>query len=214
MNYTATLDGWGANPATPDNILLGASSRIYSSVTGNGRSSLIAKGWTITDSAPDGGVCAASALPVVFSSISAVIKDSRLVVNWATLSETNNDHFDVEISNDGFDFISIGSLVSKAKDGNSETIIEYTFSKTIHNVSLLGSSAFVLGLAFLVVGRKNKILLMVFGVAGFVGINAGCNKQNYIKTNSSNNVYVRVAQIDKDGLKTYGRVIKARMDEE
>ncbi len=212
VNYTATLDGWGSNPVTPDNILLGASSRIYSSATGTGRSSLIAKGWTITDSAPDGGVCAA-ALPVIFNDFNAVIRNGKLVVTWTTLSEMNNDHFEVDMSKDGLNFVSLGSLVSKAKDGNSETIIEYAFSKTIYNTSFLGVPVLFLILALLVRNKRRKSPSVLLGVVGFVLMITGCTKGRYTLENEfDENVYVRIAQIDKDGLKTHSKIIKAKAE--
>jgi surface protein len=48
-NYTATLNGWAAQPGISSTISLGASSRKYCDQDGTGHADLIARGWTISD---------------------------------------------------------------------------------------------------------------------------------------------------------------------
>jgi len=60
-NYSTTLLGWNSNPATPDNLMLGANGRQYSTNAVAARTNLtVTKGWTITGDTPSGTVCSAS----------------------------------------------------------------------------------------------------------------------------------------------------------
>lgn len=58
LNYSATLIGWAANPATPNGRSLGASGRQYGTNAVAARNTLLAKGWTITGDVASGAVCA------------------------------------------------------------------------------------------------------------------------------------------------------------
>jgi gliding motility-associated-like protein len=63
-NYSATMIGWSANPATPDNLMLGANGRQYGTNAAAARTNLTAtKGWTIAGDTPTGAVCSGS--PVI-----------------------------------------------------------------------------------------------------------------------------------------------------
>lgn len=69
-------------------------------------------------SCPEGGP-----LPVQFLSINAQKKGSGVNITWATASETNNDHFEVERSNDGGNtWYKVGSMNSA---GNSNVTRNY-----------------------------------------------------------------------------------------
>ncbi|MCH5684325.1 hypothetical protein LWM68_08625 [Niabella sp. W65] len=64
-------------------------------------------------------------LPVTFDAISAVAKNKTLSVIWKTTSETNCKGYTVEASLDGNNWTSIGTLSSKATNGNSSTALSY-----------------------------------------------------------------------------------------
>ncbi len=64
-------------------------------------------------------------LPVIFSSVNAVIKNGQALVTWQTVSEINSDRFVVEKSDDGQSFQPIGSLKAA---GTSNDIINYNFT--------------------------------------------------------------------------------------
>ncbi|TKB98683.1 T9SS type A sorting domain-containing protein [Pedobacter cryophilus] len=64
-------------------------------------------------------------LPVSLTSFSAQKQSLSVQLKWTTASEANNSHFDVERSADGKVFNSIGR---KSGAGNSNTIIDYSFS--------------------------------------------------------------------------------------
>jgi len=61
-------------------------------------------------------------LPVTLLTFSASIQDnSKVLINWITVSETNNDYFIVESSNDGISFKKIGKIDAKGTISTSET---------------------------------------------------------------------------------------------
>ncbi|MCH5714881.1 hypothetical protein [Niabella hibiscisoli] len=60
------------------------------------------------------------------------------------MSETQNDHFQIEASADGREFHKIGeSISSKANGGNSDSTLGYSFSQNISN-SAVAATAFAL----------------------------------------------------------------------
>jgi hypothetical protein len=63
-----------------------------------------------------------SALPVVLTSFSAVLRDNATQLNWTTSSEINNDYFSVERSADGRLFEDIQHV---AGNGNSQVVRNY-----------------------------------------------------------------------------------------
>jgi hypothetical protein len=94
----------------------------------------------------DGGL-----LPVQLGNFTGLLKDEDVILNWNTLSELNNDHFDVQRSNDGSHFTSIGTVPGM---GTTNIPHQYTFTDNIkeitspsvyyrlNQVNLDGSSAF------------------------------------------------------------------------
>jgi hypothetical protein len=64
-------------------------------------------------------------LPVILSSFDArELKNNQVELDWATASESNSDHFEVEHSNDGQDWTAIGKADAA---GNSATTQQYSF---------------------------------------------------------------------------------------
>lgn len=49
-------------------------------------------------------------------------------LEWSTASEQNNEHFEIEVSDDASMWTVIGQMPSKAVDGNSSTTLNYTYS--------------------------------------------------------------------------------------
>jgi|GEM_PF-2972208 len=64
-------------------------------------------------------------LPVTFASFTGRQVGSDIVLEWTTLSERNNDYFEIERSIDGITYVTIG-FVNGA--GNSNERVDYTFS--------------------------------------------------------------------------------------
>jgi hypothetical protein len=67
-------------------------------------------------------------LPVTLKNIFVNLKDSKGLLNWTTSTEQNNKGFEVQKSvGNGQDFRTIGFVGTRAKDGNSNTEISYSF---------------------------------------------------------------------------------------
>lgn len=67
-------------------------------------------------------------LPVELIYQDAVWSGNDALVTWGTASELNNDRFEIYRSFDGSNFELIGDLSSKAIGGNSNEILEYSFT--------------------------------------------------------------------------------------
>lgn len=66
-------------------------------------------------------------LPVQLSSFKAVVQDNKIKLLWATGMELNNNHFEIERSTDGQNFIGIGFVAAK---GSGDRSSEYLFTDT------------------------------------------------------------------------------------
>jgi len=63
-------------------------------------------------------------LPVELGSFNAECTNETVLLEWTTLSEINNDYFEIQYSSDGTNFVSVGD-VSGA--GNSNSLNNYSF---------------------------------------------------------------------------------------
>ncbi|MCH5716617.1 choice-of-anchor Q domain-containing protein [Niabella hibiscisoli] len=148
-----------------------------------------------------------TALPVVFGALSAAVRNGQLLINWSTESEINNDHFAIEISADGKKFTTIAMVASRAIAGLSNTALTYQYSTDISQLmSVLGAATFTL-LLLLPAGMQRyktglAALLLIAGVIFW-----SCSKQDQSSGNS-NNLFLRVVQVDKDGKKTYSKILR------
>ncbi|MCB0481145.1 MAG: hypothetical protein KDC83_06910 [Flavobacteriales bacterium] len=67
-------------------------------------------------------------LVVEFLSIEASQVEKGIRVEWATASESSNDYFEVQKRTDGTSgFKTIGTIDSKAENGNSNSVLQYAF---------------------------------------------------------------------------------------
>jgi hypothetical protein len=152
-------------------------------------------------------------LPVLFGSTQAVVRNNALTVNWETTTENNNDYFQIEISNDGKQFSTIGNVSSKATRGSSTTPLLYSFTISLNNVFLaVIRIPFILLtlIALLFIGKKRWIFLMP-AIAFLILIPfISCNKSNS-KTmiQKEGKIFVRIAQVDKDGTIKYSKIVQA-----
>lgn len=66
-------------------------------------------------------------LPVTFKSFNAQLRNGKGVLSWETATEENNKGFEVQrrIGNGGYQ--NIGFVASKSPDGNSNTVLSYSF---------------------------------------------------------------------------------------
>lgn len=93
-NYSNTLIGWNTNPATPDNLMLGANGRQYGTNAETARTNLdITKNWTITGDVSSGADCSVAPLPTIlsFTPTSGPI-GTTVVINGADFSSTPSDN--------------------------------------------------------------------------------------------------------------------------
>jgi len=146
-------------------------------------------------------------LAVNFGNITAKWVNGQLVVNWNTMTEINNSMFEVELSKDGVNFTKIGEVKSKATEGNSNQTISYDFAKSANDLGAAGLA--VLGLAIGAGLIRRRKLMLSLAIVSVLLIGYSCNKNNKEVINSDkDNAYVRIAQVNKDGSKTYSKVVR------
>lgn len=191
-NYDPALMSIAPGPGTPAGT---TSTSFFYAVNGTSVISENAQ-YTVTFS---------EALPVTFGNITAVFNNGELVVNWTSVTETNNDYFEVEASADGSSFIGIGRVNSKAKNGTSAEALDYHFTKdSSGGIIAAGIALLLAGAGLLKAGRARFAILSVsLGIGVFV---AGCNK-NKPEVLAEGKLYIRIAQVDKDGAKSYSKVV-------
>ncbi|MCH5597064.1 hypothetical protein [Niabella ginsengisoli] len=152
----------------------------------------------------------AGTLAITLGSFNATLTGNNFLVNWTTLTETNNASFDIQVSADGKTFHSVGTVQSQAPGGNSEESLHYRFEINYKQAAgVMGGAAvlLLLGVAF-PIRRKTKMLAVAAAVLlGSVAIS--CAKKDVLPAADNNPVYVRIVQTDIDGTKTYTKVIKA-----
>lgn len=109
--------------------------------------------------------CTKGALPVTLSSFNYTINNKTIQLTWAIASESNNDYFDVERSNDGINFHSIGKVKGA---GTSSTTKNYSFNDNNFNyinhyrlkqVDLDGKFSY-LKILFVKVPKSNPLVLL------------------------------------------------------
>lgn len=156
-------------------------------------------------------------LPVTFGDVNAVFQNGKLSLNWSTISETNNKEFVVEGSVDGKTWAKLGTVASKASAGNSDTLIQYDFSKSVQELIALSgfsllSMILVAGLALLMfpsIKRKTAWMLTpVLAIVMTVTLFACSKSDSSPVTGEKPVTYIRIAQVDKDGTTSYSKVVK------
>ncbi|MBO9594873.1 MAG: hypothetical protein J7599_18360 [Niabella sp.] len=151
-------------------------------------------------------------LPVTFESVAATTGGDDLLVNFTTLEENNNDHFNIQASETGTDFKTIATV--KSKHAGAVFTGATTYAVRIDkggNTVLLGLSA--LAVAALAFGgaRRNRKLFMS-AVLGYVLIGmaaVSCNKNSteIVPEEGNRKAYIRIEQVDADGHSSYSKVV-------
>jgi hypothetical protein len=151
------------------------------------------------------------ALPVDFGEINATIKGSSLFVNWRTLSETNNSHFEIEASIDGKAFVKIGEVKSNAEDGTSASPISYQFSTTEQSARATAGLLALAVIATVAAAGKKRKLPVYIAIAMLIAIAPiACTKNNSTDlTGNSQKLFIRIKQVDKDGTFKYSKTVQA-----
>jgi hypothetical protein len=92
---------------------------------------------SFTEVTTSGGVDANGALPVTWGYVE--LKEptpASVTLNWSTMSEMNNSHFEVQLSTDGASWNVVDVVESKAVGGNSAVRLTYS-----NEISLTGNSS-------------------------------------------------------------------------
>ncbi|WP_114790230.1 PQQ-dependent sugar dehydrogenase [Niabella yanshanensis] len=149
-----------------------------------------------------------AALPVTFGTIKATRRKANLYINWTTEAENNNSHFDIEGSVDGKTFAAIKTVETKAIDGYSSSTINYELTIGRDNLGMmLGISL----LAVLTFGgfrsakKREQASLIVLAILIIV---SACNKSDVAKDPEDETLFIRIAQVDKDGAKRYSQTVQ------
>ncbi len=153
-------------------------------------------------------------LPVTFGSIAARLQGGSLWVDFTSEKETNNHHYEIEASTDGKTFKKIGELRSQAPNGNSDTPLSYTFKTAVSGIMGAAGIAGVVLLALAAgIGStdpRRRRLLPAAIVAISLCVAAACVKHSRESVaHHSPKIWVRIAQIDKDGTKEYSKIVQA-----
>ena len=143
----------------------------------------------------------ASPLPVRFGGMKAYfLNDQNIKVEWTTLSEINNDYFEISISKDLKDFLPVGK-VKGTGNSNQRTDYNFSFDKLFNGLChvRLSQSDFdgkstILGTEVISTGRSSTPQFNVFPnpVSEFVTISyANNSNESYIRysiTNATGNL--------------------------
>lgn len=149
----------------------------------------------------------ASTLPVTFGSITASFSGDKLNISWQTLSETNNDHFEVQASGDGKNFTTVYTVASKAPNGNSDSPINYSLSFSLAAITALSGLGLLSLLALAMPGKRNKWMGFAASLAIGIVVWSGCTKADTALSAGLEKIYVRIAQVDTDGTKSYSKIL-------
>ena len=67
-------------------------------------------------------------LPITLTNFSGVREGTRNILNWTTANEANNKGFELQRSANGEKFSSIATINSKAENGNSSSVLYYSYN--------------------------------------------------------------------------------------
>jgi len=151
-------------------------------------------------------------LPVTFTSFSASLSKSGILkADWATASEANNSHFILQSSQDGKTWKDVARKEAAVNGKNGAT---YNLEVNIGTISLAGFG--LLGILLLPFSNRRYRILALFALVAIIGVS--CAKSDDInnleldntKGASNSTLYVRLAQVDKDGTTTYSETIAVK----
>jgi len=146
-----------------------------------------------------------NALPVHFGKLSASIKNNLLYVNWTTETESNNDHFLIQVSEDGISWHTIQTIQSKAEVGNSSVAISYSTSIPIQ--SAFAAAMVLLALGVFGTNKKQRICILFCSLLLSI-LFISCQKRDWLQTTEKGKLLVRIVQVDKDGIESFSKVIR------
>ncbi len=213
---------WGTsnNPTTANNkVTMGSGVGLYTqSFTGLPSSTVIyARAYAINNQGTSYGntfsFTTLQSLPVVFDAISASIKEDKVTLSWNTLSETNNDHFLVQVSEDGTQFSTLTTIKSKTANGSSDTALQYSLTFSLKDMPALLGMGMLSIFGLVAFGRKNRrVGILLYLIVGIIFLHA-CTKNSSGISPSSDKLFIRLVQVDKDGTSTNSKVLIVQKDQ-
>lgn len=142
-------------------------------------------------------------LPITFGEVKASAKGGQLVVDWQSTKEVNCNEYVVEASKDGVNWAAIGTLKSKAVNGNSDETLNYSFTG---NLPLALGGLSIALLLFSIFKSRIFRIAMVVVVLGVLG---SCLKNgNEVDLSKDGPVYIRIAQYDLNGSVEHSSIVK------
>ncbi len=148
-------------------------------------------------------------LPVGFGPIDANVFGNKISLSFTTLQETNNDYFNVQLSENGKDFKTVSTI--KSKHGGSSGTTEYKLTIDLAGKVSMGLSALsLLGLGIFGYNRKNRLLVfsvLAIGLSSVVFISCNKNADQIAPAQKSEKLYLRLQQVDINGNSQYSKVI-------
>lgn len=151
-------------------------------------------------------------LPVTFEAVSATTGGNDLLVNFTTLEENNNDHFNIQASENGTDFETIATV--KSKHAGAVFTGATTYAVRIDkggNAVLLGLSALaVAALAFGGARRNRKVFMSAvlgYVLIGMAAVSCSKNSTEIVPEEGNRKAYIRIEQVDADGHSSFSKVV-------
>jgi hypothetical protein len=149
-------------------------------------------------------------LAITLASFNVIQNSAGILLTWQTNTESNNAGFVVQKSDGGSNFTDVATIASQAKDGNSNTPLNYSYQIFGQIVTNAGMSNILL-VALLLAGiayinkLKNiyKRLLMALVCLFFFS----CSKSVAVSDNTiSSHTEYRLKIVDRDGQATYSAI--------
>ena len=151
-----------------------------------------------------------STVPVQLESFSAFVSNGILNVDFVAHNNTNVDRYQIEISNNGIDFIKVGSVNRTQGTLRSENSYIYKYVKDIEvNYGLFYLLLVCFTTMPLFKRRKRVFLLSVVTLLCANVMTISCKKEVDNNEKEEEQVFVRIAQYNQDGTVEYSHVIRA-----
>lgn len=151
-----------------------------------------------------------TSLPVNFGGISASLDEDELTVQWVTLYELRNTHFELEITTDGISFSKFADVKSKAPGGSSDIVLQYEHKTPKSNDSLTVSAGFLLALLAGTFMNKKKRLIMLIAMVTATCLLGACNKEPIsLVDETEKKLFVRITQVEQNGRKLSTKCVLA-----
>ncbi len=151
-----------------------------------------------------------ASLPITLDAFNASISGNRLSVKWTTLMEKSNLHFEVEASADGNQFTKIGTVSSKALNGDSDKSLDYEFILNLdsnHFAFAWGGLAFICSLLWF--KRNHRFAGFILLTCTIIAAGVSCTKQDAPIDGTNSKIFIRLKQVNKDSSFEYSKTIQA-----